>query len=315
MWAVLQEVSGKRSLVTLKGKAKVGKQWVKLSSELGFYRTYQVVDGEPQEYQVENPFQGKVTRDNRGFADSNTAQSLAPEEILQIRQQEGGQHLVEQLVSNSATFDQKNEFAQEKYLKKKKQKHMGLFKLLPASLANVADTLHEHKPLKYMRSEALMNLLCLGNVHSHLEVGVAEDTGGLVLGGVLSRTTSQVVSLGSSGTHALKYLGFKENSARIQKDLQDLDSLIVASKQLKQTIENHIDKLKAGGTLAAFSHDMVEAALVFDWLLNLGSVINVAFEEVWVRDLQVLPDRTHPVLSHRNGTSGGYLVSGVKVNS
>ena len=122
-WAVLQEIGGKQMLVQLKGKAKIGKQLVKLSPELEYNKLYKASNGIPELASLEfSSIEGPITGNNKDFFDNNTAQTLTSEQILEIKTQQGGEALVDQLIKNSSTFSQKTQFAQEKYIKKKKNK-------------------------------------------------------------------------------------------------------------------------------------------------------------------------------------------------
>jgi len=47
---------------------------------------------------------------------------FSDDQILEIRTQQGGEALIDQLVQNSSTITMKSQFAQEKYIKKKKNK-------------------------------------------------------------------------------------------------------------------------------------------------------------------------------------------------
>lgn len=48
-----------------------------------------------------------------------------------------------------------------------------------------------------------------------------------------------------------------------------------------------------------------------DYLLNNKKGVNVRIEELWTREYQVLPMRTHPHMS-MHGASG-FILSGIKV--
>ncbi|CAG9330391.1 unnamed protein product [Blepharisma stoltei] len=322
-WVVLQVMSGPRSLVQLRGKVKVGKQFVKLSPELLYNRVYQVKNGEPELASGEDTYDGPVTGDNRGFIDDNTAQTLTSEEIIEIRNSEGGEALINTLVQNSKTFNMKTQFSQEKYLRKKKNKHLALFKILRATPGNIADTQYSQKPSKSIRSDALHNLLALGNIHSDCAVLVYDDIGGILLGSVLEKTTGtvSVVRHAHYRDHNLKYFGIKVNSERISHVLPEnpagtYDSLIVASQEpLKEILEKYLPLLRPSGTISTYSQDLMQVAIVYEWLIKETLAVNVCLEEIWTREFQVLPERTHPNMNSRQGSSGGYIVSGNKVIS
>ncbi|GAY36316.1 hypothetical protein CUMW_279550, partial [Citrus unshiu] len=62
--------------------------------------------------------------DNRAIVDDNKAQSLSGEDIDEMRRQGAtGEEIVEALIANSATFEKKTSFSQEKYKLKKQKKY------------------------------------------------------------------------------------------------------------------------------------------------------------------------------------------------
>ena len=123
-WAVLQELGGKQILVQLKGKVKVGKQAVHLSSNIDYNRLYKITQGEPEpaDPQLSASIDGPITGNNKDFYDDNTAQTLTSVQIQEIKSNQGGEVLIDKLIENSSTFQMKTQFAQEKYIKKKKNK-------------------------------------------------------------------------------------------------------------------------------------------------------------------------------------------------
>ena len=49
-----------------------------------------------------------------------------------------------------------------------------------------------------------------------------------------------------------------------------------------------------------------------EYLLQQGLAVNVELMELWMREYQVLPARTHPLMNM--DASSGYLLSGTKVD-
>ena len=190
------------------------------------------------------------------------------------------------------------------------------------TVGNIADTLYINRPNKGIRSDALFNLLCLANVHFFSKVLVSEYTGGVILGAVLERTSLSVTSLyvDKVKDHALKYFGYsKKDNSRITNCLleninEEFDSMIIAAKDdLYEKTMQLLPKLKGSGAFALFSQDISEAAKIYDAVMAQGNVANVGLEEIWTREYQVLPERTHPDVRSRIGTSAGYIVSGIKL--
>ena len=66
----------------------------------------------------------KSGEDNRNLVDENRSQELTREDIESMQEQRmEGSKIIERLVENSASFDQKTKFSQEKFLKKKSKKY------------------------------------------------------------------------------------------------------------------------------------------------------------------------------------------------
>lgn len=68
-------------------------------------------------------------------------------------------------MANSKTFNDRTPFSKAKYIKKKKERHLGVFKMLAPTAALLADTLHKQRNGGSLRSDALFNLILLANIH------------------------------------------------------------------------------------------------------------------------------------------------------
>ena len=198
---------------------------------------------------------------------------------------------------------------------------MSLFRVLRPNAGNIADTLYINRPHRGIRSDALFNLLSLSNIHYYTKALIKDDTGGVVLGSVLERTSCPLTCIYKEKfkDHALKYFGYqKKGNSRIQYSLiedvtEEYDSLLIVSKDnFLETLMQCFPKLKGSGAFAGYYQDILEISNAYEWLLSSGSASNILLEEIWSRDYQVLPERTHPDVKTRIGTSGGYLLSGIK---
>jgi hypothetical protein len=140
----------------------------------------------------------EVTRDNKHLVDDGGNQRLTASEIeaLKTQMRDGhltGKDLVDQLCQNSATFDHKNEFSQQKYLRRKKQKYVQTIRpLLPTSFDIVR---HAHRScptrVKELREDSLAALLSAANIHPGMSVLVYDTVNGLLTGTVLVRLDAQ----------------------------------------------------------------------------------------------------------------------------
>ncbi|KAI5707178.1 hypothetical protein M8J75_015270 [Diaphorina citri] len=89
--------------------------------------------------------------DNRDIKDDGKSQSLSTENIHELRDSGiPAQDIVEQLVENSTTFQKKTEFAQEKYLSKKKRKYFDYILLRPTSLRLMIEINNKKDPSKFL---------------------------------------------------------------------------------------------------------------------------------------------------------------------
>lgn len=87
--------------------------------------------------------------DNREIYDTNKAQKLGAEDISKLKS-EGApiENLIEKLKENSETFNKKTVFAQEKYIKKKKNKHMFYFCIKKVTLEALVQAHYDDGPMK-----------------------------------------------------------------------------------------------------------------------------------------------------------------------
>ncbi|KAK4351883.1 hypothetical protein RND71_027401 [Anisodus tanguticus] len=130
------------------------------------------------------------SKDNRALVDNNTAQSLTSEDIDEMRKQGAkGDEIVEALIANSATFEKKTLFSQEKYRVKKQKKYAPRVLLRRPFARSICEAYFKKHPDKigFMRVDALSLLLCLGNVTANADVLVVDMLGGIITGAIAER--------------------------------------------------------------------------------------------------------------------------------
>ena len=95
----------------------------------------------------------------------------------------------EALVENSATFDARTEFSQEKYKRKKQKKHCTALVLCRPCAQTICEAYFQKSPARIcgLRVDSLGMLLCSANVGAHSKVLVLEESSGLILASVLER--------------------------------------------------------------------------------------------------------------------------------
>ncbi|KAK7275206.1 hypothetical protein RIF29_16315 [Crotalaria pallida] len=110
------------------------------------------------------------SRDIRALIDNNTAQSLTGDDIEAMRRQGArGNEIIEALIANSATFETKTSFSQEKYTQETEE-------ICPKSSYEA-----------FLRVDTLSLLLSMANVSSNSDVLVVDMVGGLITGAVAER--------------------------------------------------------------------------------------------------------------------------------
>ncbi|KAA8537527.1 hypothetical protein F0562_027135 [Nyssa sinensis] len=143
------------------------------------------------------------SKDNRALVDNNTAQSLTGEDIDEMRRQGAtGDEIVEALIANSATFEKKTSFSQEKYKLKKQKKYAPRVLLRRPSARSISEAYFKKYPARigFLRVDSLSLLLSMANVTAHSDVLVVDMVGGILTGAVAER-------LGGTGYVCNTYLG------------------------------------------------------------------------------------------------------------
>ncbi|XP_050364778.1 uncharacterized protein LOC126783363 [Argentina anserina] len=167
-------------------------------------------------------------RDNRALVDNNKAQSLTGDAIDEMRRQGAtGDEIVEALIANSATFEKKTVFSQEKYRLKKQKKYAPIVLLRRPFTRSICEAYLKKYPVRigFLRMDTLCLLLSMANVSANSDVLVVDMVGGLLTGGVAER-------LGGTGYVCNTYLGgspYPMDIARIYNFGEEICKRIVRS--------------------------------------------------------------------------------------
>lgn len=148
-------------------------------------------------------------QDNRNLVDDNNSQKLTREDIETFKADgTSGETIVRTLVENSATFKDKTEYAQRKYLLKKQQKYQPHFTLERPTARLLAEMYYSQSPLKIgnMRVDSLAQMLTCCNVRSGGRYVVFDSWLGLLTAAVLER-------LGQDGSVVQVYAGHGPSSS------------------------------------------------------------------------------------------------------
>ncbi|WCJ35114.1 tRNA (adenine(58)-N(1))-methyltransferase non-catalytic subunit trm6 [Euphorbia peplus] len=142
-------------------------------------------------------------KDNRALVDNNQAQSLSGEAIDEMRRQGAkGDDIIEALIANSATFEKKTVFSQEKYKLKKQKKYAPKVLLRRPFSRSICEAYFKKYPnrIGFLRMDTLSLLLSMANVTANSNILVVDMVGGLVTGAVAER-------LGGTGYVCSTYVG------------------------------------------------------------------------------------------------------------
>ncbi len=324
-YVLVQDLKLRRSFVqaSAKGRIKVAKQLIPAASLVGL-RYGVLYEQEAGTIAPAAPcdlgaFTGEVTGDNRSLVDDNKAQALSAEEIKTMKDTFGGRKVIEELVSNSATFANKTQLSKEKYLRKKKAQHLCEFTLFRTSAFHIAETLFEQH--KSVRPDILANIVTLANLNFAAKVLVVEDLKGIITGVCLQRCWEPVTYLVTGEKAKLPFLQYfnltQEERARLKcVNLEELSGsfsslVLVTSLHPKSALEALLPFLRPSAQIVIHSYTAQFLGECEQWLIRSGLCIDVRIEDFMTRKYQVLPARTHPVMS--SGGHGGYLLSCIAV--
>jgi len=188
---------------------------------------------------------GEGGQDNRDLQDTEaTNQNLSREQIEELRDSgTAGKVIMEKIIENSDTFQQKTKFSQQKFLKKKAKKYHHYVMIRKPSIRLLMDILYKMDPMKIMnlRVDSLSQILNVTNVHSGGRYLVYETGAqGLVVAAVLERLGGvgeliHVYQTGQPQTTALNSVGLQKSPILKVLNIQHLRSM----EQGRDILVNH----------------------------------------------------------------------------
>ncbi|XP_032462413.1 tRNA (adenine(58)-N(1))-methyltransferase non-catalytic subunit TRM6 isoform X3 [Phocoena sinus] len=205
-------------------KVTFEKQWFYLDNVIGhsYGTTFEVTSGgslQPKKKKEEPTSETKEAgTDNRNIIDDGKSQKLTQDDIKALKDKgikgeieykntkfthldfcgkgpgesdiwiHSGE-IVQQLIENSTTFRDKTEFAQDKYIKKKKKKYEAMITVVKPSTRILSVMYYAREPgkINHMRYDTLAQMLTLGNIRAGNKMIVMETCAGLVLGAMMER--------------------------------------------------------------------------------------------------------------------------------
>ncbi|XP_034966017.2 tRNA (adenine(58)-N(1))-methyltransferase non-catalytic subunit TRM6 [Zootoca vivipara] len=226
------------------------KQWFCLDNAIGhiYGTTFEVTSGGA--LQPKNRVQEAATEtkeagaDNRNIVDDGKSQKLTHDDIKALKDKGiKGQEIVQQLIENSTTFRDKTEFAQHKYIKKKKKKYEAVITIVKPSTRILSTMYYGREPgkINYLRYDTLAQMLTWGNVRAGNKMIVMETCAGLVLGAIMERmggygSIIQMYPGGGPVRAATSCFGFPGSFFQTLYDfpLSKVDSLLSGTFSLKK---------------------------------------------------------------------------------
>ncbi|CAM9732012.1 unnamed protein product [Chrysoparadoxa australica] len=153
--------------------------------------TLMLEDGDDKSFGEWKGFNALDTeRDNRHVIDDNRAQQLTPEEVKKMQDAgTSGTEIIKALAENSATFQSKTEFSQQKWLAKKSQKYCPRMRLVKCTAETVCEAYQEKKTRQMagLLGSTLGLILLHSNVYAGCKAMVYDGILGVVLGAVMER--------------------------------------------------------------------------------------------------------------------------------
>lgn len=177
-------------------KVTFEKQWFYLDQAIGhsYGSTFEVTSGGSLQLRKKKEEAASETKeagtDNRNIIDDGKSQKLTQDDIKALKDKGiKGEEIVQQLIENSTTFRDKTEFAQDKYIKKKKKKYEAIITILKPSTRILSIMYYAREPgkINHMRYDTLAQMLTLGNIRAGNKMIVMETCSGLVLGAMMER--------------------------------------------------------------------------------------------------------------------------------
>lgn len=249
-------------------KVTFEKQWFYLDNVIGhsYGTTFEVTNGgslQPKKKKEEPTSETKEAgTDNRNIIDDGKSQKLTQDDIKALKDKGiKGEEIVQQLIENSTTFRDKTEFAQDKYIKKKKKKYEAMITVVKPSTRILSVMYYAREPgkINHMRYDTLAQMLTLGNIRAGNKMIVMETCAGLVLGAMMERmggfgSIIQLYPGGGPVRAATACFGFPKSflSGLYEFPLNKVDSLLngtFSAEMLSSEPKDNASAEESNGTL------------------------------------------------------------------
>lgn len=131
----------------------------------------------------------EITQNNANLFDSNSSQSLSQQSINAMKKSNAPALIVQALIENSATFNEKTEYSQAKYIARKQKKYVTNFSTLPCIPAHSIEAIRVNDPNRVQHATFVQfsQLLAAANVRANSLTAVIDSTAGLLSACVAQR--------------------------------------------------------------------------------------------------------------------------------
>jgi len=325
----------------------------------------------------------EITETNQHLAQDNSAQALCPAEVESLKRRCSGEEVIEAIASNSATFATKTKFAQEKYLKKKRQKHLQQVVVLRPTVMELCETYMKQSRGKVagLRFDYLASILCHADVHTGGRYLLMDCACGLVAGAMAQQLSGngriyrvfrggcpekavleldlgearhsiraiplEVVQSQDPMSHewlrapaeasAGAQMASEEDAAKAERareirteraqqriaDFRDLeagmlDAVVIAAgsedaEVAAEALELGLARLGPGGRVAVYGPHLQPLAARQGAMRAGGGFVDVRLIQLFTREYQILPQRTHPHMMAEAQLCEGFLLTASKV--
>lgn len=285
------------------------------------------------------------TKDNRNIKSGDKNQQLTWEDIEYMKTQgKGGKELIETILAGSKTFAEKQGFSKEKYLKKLKAKYLTYIELRYPTMKEICDYYFEQNtPTAInLRFDTLGYMTHLAGIHFKSKVILLDNTRGILPSIALERVTEGSVTkvslfdqpnpdffnempalmknpnIDHNNLKTLLYPAYLRNKEGEQKaDFEALESSKATACIIAHNKHTPVDLFKIAqpylstkaSQLVVFSPFIEPLAELEMYLRENKLCLLAAINELWMREHQVLPKRTHPEMLSESAHSGFILTT------
>nr|CAH7728594.1 unnamed protein product [Callosobruchus chinensis] len=327
----------------------------------------------------------KSGSDNRNIQINAESQGLTKDDIDKLKDEQfGSSNIVEQLVSNSKTFNMKTEYSQEKYLKKKEKKYFEYVVIRKPTIRLLVQMFYRQDPTKTLgiRIDDLSQILTYANIHpegNHLlyDSGTSGLLPAAITSSIGSKTAGHLIHMHPGNEcqkNAFMAMQFPQEQAQrcinvnlysvlrcfhqnkesfdgISSDKAEdnsgeppqkktkieskeeeapkkswqmdnerackilskkVDSIIITAKEHPVNITKELLQFLDGNRQFVVFHILKEPLQdLYNYLKTRVDIISIRLFNNFMRNYQVLPNRTHPEV---NMCSGGYILTGYKLS-